>query len=203
MDAERLAAGLVEIEHYLQSLLADPNFDPPVSVMGHLSKLQDICSATLAAGGYVIPTVENTSKDKVLIISCDASIKENPGGASAVGVVFGEGSQAFGRVTPKALTNNQAEYAAIYTAIEILRDQHMVIPTREVEIRSDSQLIVNQLNGKWECKDDDLKRWRDNILEVIPTLSVSVRFVWYPRNSTQDLKAANFAAQDILGIKRH
>jgi hypothetical protein len=62
--------------------------------------------------------IEDPDKDKI-IISCDASIKENPGGPAAVGIVIerpGIPISSFSIFT-KAETNNQAEYDAIYTGL--------------------------------------------------------------------------------------
>jgi len=50
-------------------------------------------------------------------------------------------------------TNNVAEYAGLVLA---LREAHR-IGAREVDLRLDSLLIVNQLNGRWRVKDAKLQ----------------------------------------------
>jgi ribonuclease H / adenosylcobalamin/alpha-ribazole phosphatase len=50
-------------------------------------------------------------------------------------------------------TNNVAEYAALVLA---LRRAHQM-GAREVDLRLDSMLIVEQLNGRWRVKDVKLK----------------------------------------------
>jgi ribonuclease HI len=50
-------------------------------------------------------------------------------------------------------TNNVAEYTALLLA---LREAHRLSAT-EVDLRLDSQLIVEQLNGRWRVRDVKLK----------------------------------------------
>ena len=49
-------------------------------------------------------------------------------------------------------TNNQAEYCSILKGIQILRETK----ADAVEIFLDSMLVINQLIGEYECKDDVL-----------------------------------------------
>ena len=139
-----------------------------------------------------------------VIISCDASIKNNPGGPAAVGFVIQDRdkkAQPFAIPTPSK-TNNQAEYDAIYeslrTFINLCNN-----PLSLIEVRSDSQVIVNQLNGVMVCRDPILAKRRESILELTQALPVPVQFVWRPRNSTPELELANHLAQDLLGVPRH
>lgn len=147
--------------------------------------------------------LETLAVDHV-IISCDASIKENPGGPSSVGFVIrqpDEKPMIIGKMSP-AKSNNQAEYDAIYEALTTyfnLKNN----PGCTVEVRSDSKLVVDQLNGDMKCHDKDLARRRDLIREYVKALPVPINFVWMPRNSTPDLTAANYKAQDLLGVPRH
>lgn len=148
---------------------------------------------------------------KHIIMSCDASIKKNPGGPASVGVVI----ELPKSVEPDAdmrrleiaqrapsTSSNQAEYDAIYfglTSLMNLRNN----PGCEIEVRSDSQLAVRQLNGEVKCNDEELKRRRDVIREYVQSLPVPVKFVWRPRNSTPELELANYLAQDLLSVPRH
>jgi probable phosphoglycerate mutase len=50
-------------------------------------------------------------------------------------------------------TNNVAEYAALVLALR----EAVRLGAREVELRLDSQLIVEQLHGRWRVKDVKLK----------------------------------------------
>ena len=54
-------------------------------------------------------------------------------------------------------TNNQAEYQALLKGIRLLQE----IGADAVEIFGDSMLVVNQLVGIYECKDDILRFYHE------------------------------------------
>lgn len=141
---------------------------------------------------------------KHVIISCDASIKKNPGGPASVGYVIedkGATPRAFAKVTP-ATTINQAEYDAIYEGLTTFFATNNN-PGCAVEIRSDSKLIISQLKNEMKCNDSELIKRRDLIQELVGQLPVPVLLIWRPRNSTRAMQEANFRAQDKLGVPRH
>ena len=142
-------------------------------------------------------------QENKIIISCDASIKVNPGGPSSVGVVIeGHGNRLELSQGSPATSNNQAEYDAIYFGLTTLMNLSNN-PGKSIEVRSDSQLVIRQLNGDIKCNDEKLAKRRDIILELVKVLPVPVSFQWRPRNSTPELKQANYLAQDFLGVTRH
>lgn len=148
--------------------------------------------------------VLHVKKNDHIIVSCDASVKTNPGGPSAVGVVVqlpGSKNLELAQGSP-ATSNNQAEYDAIYFALMTLSNLKNNLGSK-VEVRSDSQLVIRQLEGEMKCQDEKLQRRRDLILELAAKLPAEVEFVWRPRNSTPELKLANYLAQDYLGVQRH
>ena len=140
-----------------------------------------------------------------IIISCDASIKVNPGGPASVGVVIQNPKQKdllqFAKAT-KATTNNQAEYDAVYTGLVSFVNLNNN-PGMQIVVRSDSQLVIRQLKKEIQCQDKQLVKRRDLILELVDQLPVPVIFEWRPRNSTTELELANHLAQDLLGVPRH
>ena len=155
----------------------------------------------------ILELLDGNYKDEItnhVIISCDASIKNNPGGPSAIGFVIREPGKKTLKVSnaSMATTNNQAEYDAVYEALRTFFNlcNH---PGCEVEVRSDSQLVINHLNGEAKCQDPILEKKRKGIIEFIEALPVPIKFVWKPRNSTKDLQQANYLAQDFLKVPRH
>lgn len=157
-----------------------------------------------------ISAPEGFISEKKMILSCDASITKNPGGRAAVGVViedFTERHKAkpanleVGQLTPSK-TNNQAEYDAIYFGLTTLFGLHNN-PGYPVEVRSDSQIVINQLKNTNNCNDKKLINKRDLIWQLAESLPVEIRWVWRPRNSTSAMKIANNIAQDLIGVKNH
>ena len=152
---------------------------------------------------------------KDCVFSCDASIKKNPGGPSSIGVTvqIPDSSQQFqtmevlSRFSP-AVTNNQAEYDAVYEALgQIERMRGRVNKFGRILIHSDSQLVVKQIKGEYKCGDEILERKRECIVEKLRDFVKEgfppIFIEWFPRNSTEGLKQANNAAQELLNVKKH
>ena len=74
------------------------------------------------------------------------------GNGSGIGVVL-RANFEFSFPIEASATNNQAEYRAILIGIQLLRE----IKADGVEIFEDSMLVINQLIGEYECKDDVLR----------------------------------------------
>ena len=77
--------------------------------------------------------------------------------------------------TKENITNNQAEYLAVLEALKATK--------RDIEIYSDSKLVVNQLNHKWHIKDDNLRNLAVEIWKQIGNRKVS--FIWIPREQNK------------------
>ena len=100
------------------------------------------------------------SKEDILKIYADGASRKNPG-PSAYAFIFVKGEEII-HSESKFLgnaTNNIAEYRAAIEALE-----KAVEYTRwEVEVYSDSELLVNQMNGAWRIKKKHLKELYDQI----------------------------------------
>ena len=59
--------------------------------------------------------------------------------------------------TRPMITNNQAEYEAILKGLQLLHE----VKAEAIEIFGDSQLVINQLIGLYECKEDTLRGYND------------------------------------------
>lgn len=92
-----------------------------------------------------------------ITIYTDGGARGNPGPA-AIGVVFPELRKQYGEQVGNA-TNNVAEYKAVIFALKKARQLLGSEKAKEVEleIRSDSELVVSQLVGRYKVKDEDLK----------------------------------------------
>ena len=72
------------------------------------------------------------------------------------------------------VTNNEAEYLAVFCA--------MAFHKNITQIQSDSQLVVNQLNGLWKINKPELRVHYDQIkhLERIHYIG-GMSYIWIPR----------------------
>lgn len=77
-------------------------------------------------------------------------------------------------------TNNIAEYRAVGLALEI----GLALQADEMTIFSDSQLIVNQLQENWKCKDQDLRDIRDEVWEIADEFDY-LKIIWVRRKKTK------------------
>jgi len=84
-------------------------------------------------------------------------------------------------------TNNEAEYYALLKALALAADRwadkttgQVLDGVGEILIRSDSQLVVNQVNGEWRVEDSKLIELSENAKDSIKTLG-NIRLEWLPR----------------------
>jgi len=99
---------------------------------------------------------------KKIIIYTDGGSRGNPGQA-AIGVVFcnekGQPIKKYSDCLGDNLTNNEAEYNAVIFALKKFKALFgkKLAKNSEVEIRSDSELLVKQLNGKYKILDSKIQ----------------------------------------------
>lgn len=76
------------------------------------------------------------------------------------------------------ITNNEAEYLAIFNALESAK-------AKDVEILSDSKLVVSQLKREWHIKEDSLRKLFDKVHSLIRERGLKVEFVWIRRKENK------------------
>jgi ribonuclease HI len=69
-------------------------------------------------------------------------------------------------------TNNEAEYQAMLKTL--------LVADRNDLIFSDSQLVVNQINEKFNCNEEHLKRLQVRCREIMLKKDITIK--WIPRN---------------------
>ncbi|XP_047171035.1 uncharacterized protein LOC124839305 [Vigna umbellata] len=74
------------------------------------------------------------------------------------------------------ISNNQAEYEAVIAGLELAKDLGAV----SVKCRTDSQLVVGQLNESFQTKDDQLLRYYHKVKELVKQFW-TVEFKHMPR----------------------
>lgn len=118
-----------------------------------------------------------------LIIYTDGGARGNPGPA-AIGVVIGDRSysEAIGNTT-----NNVAEYQAVIFALKKAKSLLGGDKAKEteVEIRSDSELLVSQVKGEYKIKDEELKPLFIDVWNKMQNFK-KVNFVLIPREKNKE-----------------
>ena len=88
-------------------------------------------------------------------IYVDGAARGNPGPAAIGATVKDEQGRLITSISQRigATTNNQAEYRAIIAALQ----KAIELGARHVEVNSDSELVVKQINGGYRVKKAALK----------------------------------------------
>ncbi|MBU0532490.1 ribonuclease HI family protein [Candidatus Micrarchaeota archaeon] len=119
----------------------------------------------------------------MLIIYTDGASLGNPGPMGIGIVIYREGicveelSEYLGNGT-----NNIAEYTAVIKALETAHQ----MGEREVHIKSDSQLVIRQLNNEYKVKDLKLKPLKKRIDELCKGLKVHFEHIPREKNNEAD-----------------
>jgi ribonuclease HI len=98
------------------------------------------------------------------------------------GRILAWANRALGR-----MTNNEAEYAGLVLGLELAARYH----PGEVHVYSDSQVMVNQMTGRFGVRSPALKRWHRQACELARALPrVVYRHIPRERNRLADALAA-------------
>lgn len=105
---------------------------------------------------------------KKVVIYADGASSGNPGPAAIGAIIKDEQGNPIARISQHigTTTNNQAEYRAIIAALE----KAISLGAREVELRSDSELVVKQIKGRYRVKKATLRPFYQKVVQLIGSL---------------------------------
>ena len=124
-----------------------------------------------------------------LTIHTDGGARGNPGPA-AVGVVIETEKNIlteFGKTLGET-TNNVAEYSAVIEALTWIKNNSSKTGEAEKNFFLDSNLVVNQLNGKFKINDMNLRKLFSKAKELEREVGGVIHYSYIPReqNSAAD-----------------
>jgi len=135
---------------------------------------------------------------KKLIVYTDGGSRGNPGPSALGAVIYDEKGKLIKKYNEflGEMTNNQAEYRAVIFALKKIKALWGKDATAkiEVEIRSDSELLVSQLRGEYKILDEKIQK----LFIVVWNLKIDFKkvvFVLIPREQN---KQADFLANEAL-----
>ena len=111
-------------------------------------------------------------KDRLIvnkvIICTDGAARGNPGPAAIGAFLKDEKGNLIASISRYigVTTNNQAEYRAIIAALE----KAISLGARSIELYTDSELVVQQLNGRYKVKKATLRAHYQKVIELIGLL---------------------------------
>ena len=99
-----------------------------------------------------------------LLMYTDGASSGDPGPAGIGIVIYDTDGRQVGKVSHfiGTGTNNYAEYKAVIRALHIA----IYFKTRVLKIRTDSELIVKQLTGEYQIKNDNIKKLYEEIMKL-------------------------------------
>ena len=76
-------------------------------------------------------------------------------------------------------TNNEAEYEALVAGLDLAK----AAGAKNMIIHCDSQVITSQINGDYECRNERMKKYLEEVKSRISSLEV--KFVQIPRKENK------------------
>ncbi len=104
-----------------------------------------------------------------IILHADGAYRGKNGGVASYGYLVEKGSKTvrkdYGVLLEDRVTNNYAEYTAIIKGLEWIKQSDLQFD--KLIIRSDSQLVVKQVNGEWSVKSGNLRDLHKEVKDLI------------------------------------
>lgn len=122
---------------------------------------------------HAMPPLPGQAPEQPISIIFDGGSKGNPGvGYGSYALRWpGQPQQLVQLQFGDGVTNNEAEYDTLVAALEAvlkrLAENRADPTTARVEIRGDSQLVINQVVGEWKCSDERMRRRRDRVRSIL------------------------------------
>lgn len=131
----------------------------------------------------------------MIFVYCDGASRGNPGPASYGVSIVTENATViaeFGEALGER-TNNYAEYQGVIAALRYLSDTDY----RDITIRMDSKLVIEQLSGRWKVKSEDMRELVSEASRLLGPFNASLEWIPREQNSRAD-ELANLALDGQL-----
>ncbi len=142
-------------------------------------------------------------KNKVLKIYADGASLNNPGPSSCAYILKNQDDEL---IMSRAFflghsTNNVAEYTALLKALSFLeKRQEFLNYIKEIQIFSDSQLLIRQLKGAYKIKDIKLRELNKPIQKKLQSIGKTFSLFEISREFNRD---ADKLCKEILNTQRY
>ena len=163
--AGRMALWAVELSEF------DIQYRPRTAVKGQV--VADFIAEFTLGDGQVVEEKGQWN------IYTDRSSNRRAGGASVViQTLQGDKIQCMIQLDFPT-TNNEAEYETLVAGLDLVK----AVGVENIVVHCDSQVVTSQINGNYECKNDRMKRYLEEVKNRISDLEV--KFIQIPREENE------------------
>lgn len=136
---------------------------------------------------------------RVFQVTADGGSRGNPGPA-AYGATVSENGKVIAELFEfiGTATNNVAEYSGLIAALHFV---NKIDPAAEIEVAMDSKLVVEQMSGRWQIKNEGMRALAKTAIQAHD--AKLVRYRWIPReeNAHADRLANKALDERVDGYK--
>ncbi len=134
-----------------------------------------------------------------IIIHTDGGSRGNPGIGGAGAVITDERGEVLAEISEylgDGVTNNYAEYEAVILALD--KCAELGFYDANIEIRADSKLAIEQLNGNWKVRNPSVKKQFERVCKLLNKFKkISFKHIPRKENIRAD-KLANIAMDNEI-----
>ncbi len=156
---------------------------------------------------FKLKFLDNNKTDNLIEVDFDGACWPNPNGAASCGCYIRDGDKTLLREgtfigSGDGMSSNLAEYRGLIRALEFLRQVGCL--DRQIVIRSDSKLVIQQMLGKWKIKGGlyaEVARWAQEIATEFENLT----FEWVRREENEicdSLAEDALSATNVINNKK-
>ncbi|XP_075633661.1 uncharacterized protein LOC142606152 [Castanea sativa] len=91
-------------------------------------------------------------------------------------------------------TNNEAEYKALIAGLDLA----IAAGAKSVVVYSDSQVVINQVNGSYECKNERMKKYIEEVKGRVNNLQIKLVQILRKANQDADRLAKATLAEPMI-----
>lgn len=148
-------------------------------------------------------SVERKSDVQKIIIYTDGGARGNPG-PGAIGVVICDEKsrpiKKYGQYLGPRVTNNEAEYQAVIFALKKVKllFGKKKMQERAIEVRSDSELLVQQITGKYKISEPTIQQ----LFLELWNLKVDFPYIHFVAVPREKNKEADALVNEVLDATR-
>jgi len=126
------------------------------------------------------------NQEKIIRIWVDGGSSGNPGKGAIAFIIEWDNKRKLSAMTVgEKVTNNAAEYEALLASLLWIYGCHIIEASQYyLVVYSDSQLVVNQVNGLWQVEKEEFKEWLEELRNFLSRFK-SWEIKWIPKEENK------------------